>query len=317
VTETPADRTTDSADQSAGYSSGLPTASAVAPESDLAPRRAAREKSRVAPDYARAWLLLSAMRTELFDKAQLSRADQVILDCEDAIDDSLKDDARENVIRWVKNGGSAWVRINDRQAPSWADDVAYLRGLEGLNGVMLAKTESADDVIDTAQRLGGDVPVIPLVESALGIEEAVHIARARGAFRLAFGSGDYRRDTGAANEPIAMAYPRSRLVAASRIGGLPGPVDGPTVGSSHALLREQSADAVNLGMTGKLCLDFEQPAVINESFAPSPSDVAWAVDFFAEFEAGGSVIRDGSDKPRLARAQVIHSRAELFGINPA
>ena len=55
-------------------------------------------------------------------------------------------------------------------------------------------------------------------------------------------------------------------------------------------------------MTGKLCLDFEQPAVINESFAPSPSDVAWAIDFFAEFEAAGSVIRDGSDKPRLARA---------------
>ncbi len=321
MTETPADRTTDPAEQpaaqSAGYSSGLPTASAVVPEADLAPRRAAREKSRVAPDYARAWLLLSAMRTELFDKAQLSRADQVILDCEDAIDDSLKDEARENVIRWIKSGGSAWVRINDRKAPSWADDVAYLRGLEGLNGVMLAKTESADDVIDTAQRLGGDVPVIPLVESALGIEEAVHIARARGAFRLAFGSGDYRRDTGAANEPMAMAYPRTRLVVASRIGGLPGPVDGPTVGSSHALLREQSADAVNLGMTGKLCLDFEQSGVINESFAPTSSDVAWAVDFFAEFEAAGSVIRDGSDKPRLARAQVIRSRAELFGINPA
>ncbi|MCP2266817.1 citrate lyase subunit beta / citryl-CoA lyase [Promicromonospora thailandica] len=317
MTETPADRTTPSADQPGSYSSGLPAAFAVTPESDLTARRAAREKSRVAPDYARAWLLLSAMRTELFDKAQLSRADQVILDCEDAIDDSLKDEARENVIRWIKSGGCAWVRINDRTAPSWADDVAYLRGLDGLNGVMLAKTESADDVIDTAQRLGGDVPVIPLVESALGIEEAVHIAKARGAFRLAFGSGDYRRDTGAANEPMAMAYPRTRLVLASRIGGLPGPVDGPTVGSSHALLREQSADAVNLGMTGKLCLDFEQSGVINESFAPSPSDVAWAVDFFAEFEAAGSVIRDGSDKPRLARAQVIRSRAELFGINPA
>lgn len=70
-------------------------------------------------------------------------------------------------------------------------------------------------------------------------------------------------------------------------------------------------------MTGKLCLDFEQSSVINESFAPTSSDVAWAVDFFAEFEAAGSVIRDGSDKPRLARAQVIRSRAELFGIDPS
>lgn len=289
----------------------------TAPADELATRRAAREKSRVAPDNARSWLLLSALRADDFDRAQLSRADQVVLDLEDAIDDRLKDEARDGVLAWFGGGGSAWVRINDRQSPHWAEDVARLRDVPGLAGVMLAKTESPDDVIDTAQRLGGDVPVVALVESALGIEEAVAIARARGTFRLAFGSGDYRRDTGSANEPIAMAYPRSRLVAASRVGGLPGPVDGPTVGSSHALLREQSGDAVALGMTGKLCLDLEQPAVINECFAPSPSDVAWAIDFLTDFEAAGSVIRDGSDKPRLARARVIKARAELFTINPS
>lgn len=286
-------------------------------ESPLADRRAAREAARVTPAHARSWLLLSALQNERFDAAQLSRADQVVLDCEDAVDDRLKDEARGRVIDWLKNGGRAWVRINDHTSAAWADDVAQLRGVEGLCGVMLAKTESPDHVIDTAQRLGGDVPVVPLVESALGIEEAVSIARARGAFRLAFGSGDYRRDTGAANEPIAMAYPRSRLVAASRVGGLPGPIDGPTVGTAHALLREQSADAVALGMTGKLCLDLEQPAVINECFSPSPADVAWAMDFLTDFAASGSVIRDGSDKPRLARAEVIKARAELFHVNPS
>ncbi|HEU0256530.1 MAG TPA: CoA ester lyase, partial [Microbacteriaceae bacterium] len=142
-------------------------------------------------------------------------------------------------------------------------------------------------------------------------------ARADGAYRLAFGSGDYRRDTGAENTALAMSYPRTRLVLASRISGLPGPIDGPTVGSTHALLREQAADAVSLGMTGKLCLDGEQPAIINESMSPSPADVAWAIDFLADFEARGSVIRDGSDKPRLARARTITRRAELFHIRPA
>jgi citrate lyase beta subunit len=58
---------------------------------------------------------------------------------------------------------------------------------------------------------------------ALGIEEARAIASAPGAFRLAFGSGDYRRDTGTSVDNMAMAYPRSRLVVASRIGNLPGP----------------------------------------------------------------------------------------------
>lgn len=284
---------------------------------DLDERRRSREATRVAPAHARSWLLLNALRDDLFDAAQLSRADQVLLDCEDAVDDRLKDTARGKVLDWLSGGGRAWVRINERGSDAWADDVKALRDAEGLVGVMLAKTESADQVVDTVQRLGGDLPVIPLVESALGIEEAVSIARAPGAFRLAFGSGDYRRDTGAANEPLAMAYPRARLVNASRIGNLPGPIDGPTVGSTHAILREQSADGVALGMTGKLCLDLEQPAVVNESFSPSPADVAWAIDFLADFEAAGGVIRDGSDKPRLARARVIQERSKLFRVNPS
>ncbi len=74
------------------------------------------------------------------------------------------------------------------------------------------------------------------------------IAKAQGAFRLAFGSGDYRRDTGTSADTLAMAYPRSKLVVASRVGNLPGPIDGPTVGSSHPILREQSQVAVSLGL---------------------------------------------------------------------
>lgn len=280
----------------------------------LPDRRTARDATRVEGRNARSWQLVSALRTEVFDAAELGPADQVILDMEDAIDGSFKDAARENVVRWLTDGGSAWVRINDCTTADWAEDLRALRGVARLRGVILAKTEAPSQVTDTFQRLGGQTPVIPLVESALGIEDAVAIARARGAFRLAFGSGDYRKDTGAANEPMAMAYPRTRLVLASRIGGLPGPIDGPTVGLSHALLREQAADAVALGMTGKLCLDIEQPPVINESFSPSPADVAWALEFLRRFEEGGRVIRDGSDKPRLARAEVIARRADLFHI---
>jgi len=286
--------------------------------SELEQRRAEREALRVGSSDARSWLLVNALLVERFDEAQLSRADQIILDLEDAVDGSLKERARGYVVDWLLAGGRAWVRINDwTVADHWSADLEALHGVPGLAGVMLAKTEDAEQVTDTVQRLGGQVPVIPLVESALGIEEAVHIAKARGTFRLAFGSGDYRRDTGAANDSLAMAYPRTRLVIASRIGGVPGPIDGPTVASTHPVLREQAAESVNLGMTGKLALDLDQPAVINEIMSPSPADVAWALDFLAEFERSGRVIRDGSDKPRLARAQTIQRRAETFRITPA
>jgi citrate lyase subunit beta/citryl-CoA lyase len=134
--------------------------------------------------------------------------------------------------------------------------------------------------------------------------------------RLAFGSGDYRRDTGASSDDLAMAYPRSRLVVASRIGDLPGPIDGPTVSNSHRVLRDQSAMTVSLGLTGKLCLDTEQPPVINEALSPTPSDAAWAENFLADFEARGRVVRDGSDLPRLGRAQKIAELARAFQSAP-
>ena len=271
----------------------------------------------VAPDIARSWLLVNATRRDRFEAALASKADQIVLDIEDAVDPAMKDHARDDVVAWL---GAAprpvWVRINDRTSSFWSDDVDRLKGLPALAGVVLAKTERAEHVTETFDRLGGCTAVLALVESALGIEEAVAIARARGVFRLAFGSGDYRRDTGTSADDLAMAYPRSRLVVASRIGGLPGPIDGPTVGSAHRVLREQSEVTVSLGLTGKLCLDVDQLPVINEVISPTPSDVAWARDFLADFEARGRVVRDGSDLPRLGRAKKIDSLARAFGVEP-
>ena len=267
-------------------------------------------------EISRSWLLVNGLREELFDGAAKSRADEVILDVEDAVDPKYKAEALQKVIGWLNKGNRAWVRINDYTTPFWREDLYGLKGVAGVKGVMLAKTETASQITETYAALGSTLPVIALVESALGIEDARDIASAKGAFRLAFGSGDYRRDTGASADDLAMAYPRSKLVVASRIGNLPGPIDGPTVGSNHGVLKEKSELAVNLGMTGKLCLDIDQLTVINEIICPTVADVTWAHDFITDFEARDRVIRDGSDLPRLGRAEKIMKLANAFEILP-
>ena len=270
----------------------------------------------VSAEISRSWLLVNGSHSEEFDAAAVTKADQIVLDIEDAVDPSQKAQSRAAVAKWLETK-QAWVRINDRSSEFWSDDIDELRDIPGLLGVMLAKTEDGSHVTETFDRLGGKTRVLALVESALGIEEAREIACARGTFRLAFGSGDYRRDTGTSVEDIAMAYPRSRLVVASRIGNIPGPIDGPTVGTSYGILREKSEHAVALGMTGKLCLHHDQIPVINEAISPTQSDVAWARTFLADFEARGRVVRDGSDLPRLGRAEKIEKLAVAFGINPS
>ncbi|MEV4737109.1 MULTISPECIES: HpcH/HpaI aldolase/citrate lyase family protein [unclassified Microbacterium] len=268
----------------------------------------------VSPDLARSWLLVAATRPDTFDEAASSSADAVVLDIEDAVDASRKDEAREDVARWLHSGGEAWVRVNDVTSEHWSADLEVLRAAPGLRGVMLAKTEAGAQVTDTFHRLGGRAPVVALVESAVGIESATEIARAEGAFRLAFGSGDFRRDTGMSADREAMAYPRARLVVSSRCGDLPGPIDGPTVGTSHPVLREQSAITVSMGMTGKLCLSADQAPVVNEVISPTRTDVDWAHSFLADFDARGRIVRDGSDLPRLGRARKIMHLAEAFQV---
>jgi citrate lyase subunit beta/citryl-CoA lyase len=105
-------------------------------------------------EIARSWLLVYAMKPELFDQSAVFRADSIILDIEDAVDPSQKDQARSNVVGWLTAGGKAWVRINDATSPFWAD-LAGLRGTPGLLGVRLAKTESAYQVTESYHRMDG------------------------------------------------------------------------------------------------------------------------------------------------------------------
>ena len=268
----------------------------------------------VAPDRARSWLLVPAPRPQAFSAAVDSEVDAVILDIEDAVAPAAKPAAREAVVSWLEAGNTAWVRINDATTSFWAEDLAALAGVGTLAGIMLAKTESGSQVDATATRLPAGTRILALVESAVGLEAVAEIARADSTFRLAFGSGDFRRDTGMSDEPLAMAYPRSRLVVSSRAARLPGPIDGPTLTANDGILARDSALTVSMGMTGKLCMHAEQAPIVNRELAPTPNDVTWAHEVVEELGADGAHVRDGSDLPRLAKALKIRAAADVFGI---
>lgn len=106
----------------------------------------------------------------------------MIFDLEASVPDSLKASARESVMSALNGGMTAWVRISPTTSEHWEDDVAALSKADGLRGVMLAETERPDQVTYTAMRLRAGTPVIALLESALGVENATQIASAPGTF---------------------------------------------------------------------------------------------------------------------------------------
>ena len=268
--------------------------------------------SRIDPVLARSWLLVNGAQYERFEPAARSRADIVVIDIEDAVAPKDKVSARDNAVRWISEGNPDWVRINGFGTPWWADDLAALAKTP-IGGVMLAMVESMDHVTETAARLP-NVPIVALVETARGLERIGEIASAKGTFRLAFGIGDFRRDTGFGENPLTLAYARSRFTIAAKAAHLPSAIDGPTVGSSALKLSEATSVSVEFGMTGKICLTPDQCHLVNEGLSPSQDEISWAREFFAEFEADGGEIRNGSDLPRIARATKILELARSYGI---
>jgi citrate lyase subunit beta/citryl-CoA lyase len=268
---------------------------------------------RIDPVLARSWLLVNGAQPDRFAPAAHSRADIVVLDIEDAVAPKDKDAARENVRNWLTSGNDDWVRVNGFGTRWWDDDLEML-ATTSVGGVMLAMVESVDHVIETAKRLPG-VPIVALVETARGLERITEIAATKGTFRLAFGIGDFRRDTGFGDNPATLAYARSRFTIAAKAAHLPSAIDGPTIGSSALKLIEASAVSVEFGMTGKICLTPDQCPAVNEGLSPSPDEISWATEFFAEFQRDGGEIRNGSDLPRIARANKILDLAKAYGIH--
>jgi citrate lyase subunit beta/citryl-CoA lyase len=273
-----------------------------------------RRAAALPAKLSRSWLLINAASREDFAPGLASEADSVIFDLEASVPADSKESARADVVEALNGGMTAWVRISPTTTEHWEDDVAALSRAEGLRGVMLAETERPEQVTYTAMRLRAGTPVIALVESALGVENATQIASAPGTFRLAFGTNDFRKDVGVSAEPMALAYARSRLVIASRVGGLPGAIDGPTTADADTAAIDAACQVTaDMGMTGKLSLNRAQVEQVNQGLSPSEDELRWARELIEAHESGAS-IGDGSYLPRLARAQKIASLADSYGL---
>lgn len=269
--------------------------------------------SQISSAYARSWLLVSGLQPEKFTQANESSADAIILDIEDGVPPEKKNSARADIVSWLETN-DAWVRINDVTTDFWDDDLTALAKISGLRGVVLSKVEAAEQVSATANRLPG-IPIIALVESALGIHKVNEIAHAPNVLRLAFGSGDFRRDTGMGDSPVALAFPRTQLVLASRVAKIAPPIDGPSLADDPVRLIEQAQHTAEMGMTGKLCMSADRASYANAALSPSSADIDWAHNMITRVGEDGSGVRDGSELPKLAKAKKIRELAQIYQLS--
>jgi len=262
------------------------------------------------------YLFVPGNRPERFAKAQASGADAVIFDLEDAVSPGDKDQARADVRAWVALhrdvAGRVVVRINDVTTPWFDADLDLLReAAVGL--VMLPKAEAAESIAAVTAALAAAGRVLPLIETARGVENLAAIAAAPGVQRLVFGTLDYAVDLDLSGDERGLGYAAARIAHVSRCAGLASPVGGVTPAiDDEARLLADLAFGRAFGFGAKLCIHPKQVAVIHAAMEPTSVQVDWARRVLAAAAgAPGAVQVDGRmvDRPVLLKAQAILDRA--------
>ena len=306
---------------------GLGDGQKALPDPVALPERSPRDRLR------RSRLYLPGSEPKYFINAGAHGPDAIILDLEDSVHHGQKDAARilvRNALRAVDFGAcERMVRIN--QLPMGLEDLAEVIP-EAPDLVLIPKTEHSLQVTEVERmiselmarhHLNRPIWLMPIVESALGIENAFAIATTSpNVSALTIGLEDYTADMGVAKtaEGRESLYARSRLVNAATAAGIQA-IDSVfgDVGDLDAL-RHWAEDSQALGFEGMGCIHPLQIPVVHAAFTPSQAQIDRALKIVAAFQEaqqhGLGVVSLGSkmiDPPVVERAQKLVQRARQIG----
>ena len=314
--------------EAAALRAGADPAGDARPEA-TAPTRPEGPRERL----RRSRLYLPGDEPKYFPNAGLYEPDGVILDLEDSVHADEKDAARllvRNALRCVDfRSAERMVRIN--QLPLGLQDLEAIVP-ERPEMILVPKVEEAAQVHEVAEALdatiGAEAPLwlMPIVETALGVENAFAIATAGPRVAaLTIGLEDYAADLGVVRSAagVESMYARKRLVNAAKaarvqaIDSVYGQVD------DLEGLRAWGDLSRQLGYEGMGCLHPRQIRVIHEAFAPPAEQIekAWRiVEAFEKAQAEGlGVVSLGSkmiDAPVVQQALRLVERARAAGQLP-
>jgi citrate lyase subunit beta / citryl-CoA lyase len=300
------------------------------------PERTAKQPSSQRDRLRRSRLYLPGSEPKYFINASLHGSDAIILDLEDSVHPKEKDASRilvRNALRAVDFGScERMVRIN--QLPLGLADLEELIP-ERPDLLLVPKTETPEQVIEVARKvaeikrinaMSGPIWLMPILESALGIENAFSIAKADDSVvALAIGLEDYTADLGVAKtlEGTESLYARTRLVNAAKAAGVQAidSVFGDVADMEG--LRNWGRLSRAMGFEGMGCVHPGQIAVIHEAYAPTAPDIDKAQKIVLAYEdaqsKGLGVVSLGSkmiDPPVVNRALKLVELARTMKLIP-
>ena len=285
----------------------------------------------------RSMLFLPGNNPNMLINGNCLGADAVIFDLEDAVSPAEKDAARilvRNTMRYMDFGACGRiVRINSIDTAYWKKDLDLIMPYKP-DLILLPKSGSAADVLaadeymtQLEEKLGFEnntVGLMPLIETAMGVENAFAIASATKRIKALFlGAEDLTADLRCkrTKEGREIEYARTRLVVAARAANID-VFDTPftDVNDDEGIVVDAEL-AKALGFSGKASISPRHVEVINRVFSPTMAEIDYAYEVLeairiAKEQGKGAIALRGKmiDAPIVARAERTISMAVEMGL---
>lgn len=249
------------------------------------------------PEYLmRSLMFVPAHNERLMDSASRSSADVLLLDIEDSVQPvENKQVARENIIKYVKNGQFRdrvlFPRVNDRESGELLKDV-YQLTIQGITGFMYPKARKGEDIYFIGKLLetieyekgfpNGTFKLIPLIETAGAVMNIQDICTAcpNRVVAVAFGCEDFITDLGGQHdtEGESIFTARAMIAMGAKANGVV-PIDTVHI-KVHDLddLENNLILSKKLGFEGMLILNPKELPLCHRYYSPSSDQVSWAED---------------------------------------
>lgn len=316
--------------EAAARRAGVATGKYALPTAVAKPAASAKDRLR------RSRLYLPGSEPKYFVSAALHGADAIILDLEDSVHAGEKDSSRilvRNALRAVDFGRcERMVRIN--QLPRGLDDLDEIVA-EHPDLILIPKVETAAQIEEADRHLRAlesragihqPIWIMPILESALGIENAFAIATASDRVcAITVGLEDYTADLGVVKTAggAESIYARNRIVNAAKAAGVQANDSVfSDVADANGLAALGEASRA-LGFDGMGCIHPSQIPIIHKAYAPQQIEIEKALKIVAAYEdaqqRGLGVVSLGSkmiDPPVVNRALKLVARARQMGLVP-
>jgi citrate lyase subunit beta/citryl-CoA lyase len=233
----------------------------------------------------RSVLYMPGSNARALEKARTLPADALILDLEDAVAPEAKEAARSKVAASVRAGGyghrEVVVRINGADTPWFQEDIAAIAAC-GADAVLLPKVESAVTIEEAIRRLGqggapADLPLWIMAETPRGVLHLEQIISTHPRLAvIVMGTSDLAKEmrVSPAGDRAGLMHALGHCILAARAQGLD------IIDGVHLALDDSEGFAAacrqgrELGFDGKTLIHPRQIETANDCFGVSAEAAA-------------------------------------------